>query len=54
MILRKMYDDGCKVTVEGEELKWSDVRERVASLANDLQSKSLELQTMQGLVTEAA
>lgn len=54
MRLRKIHDDGRKDTVETHVAEWSDRRERVASLRNDLQRKSLELQSMPSLVTEAS
>lgn len=34
--------------------EWRDLQKRVTSLKNDLESKSLELKTTLGLVTEAA
>lgn len=51
--LPKFYDGGRKVTMKAYVGKWFRLREPVAFLSNDLESKSLETQTMAGLVTEA-
>lgn len=52
--LRRVYDEGRRVTVDAHVAEWSVPRERVASSANDSESKSFESQTISGLVTEAA
>lgn len=49
--LRNMYTDGCNDMAEAYVGQWNDLRERVASLMNDMESKNLELQT--SLLTEA-
>lgn len=50
--LRKINDQRRKATVKRHTTEWSD--ERVAALTNDVEIKSLELQTMQGLVSKVA
>lgn len=51
--LRNIYDERRKVTVEVHGAEYGDLRERVTSFTNDLESKRLELQTMSELVAEA-
>lgn len=52
--LRKVYDHGRRVMVEGHVGEWSAFREQMASLKNCFETENLELQTMPGLLAEAA
>lgn len=51
--LRKICNEDSKVMVEAHVAEWGDLQEQVASLTKDFR-KSLEFQTIPGLVTEAA
>lgn len=48
---REFYDDKHKVTVKVNVVKWNGFQKRSASLANDFENKTLELQILLSLVT---
>lgn len=51
---RNIYDEDRMVMMAAHVVELGDLRDGVASLTNILESESLELQTMMGLVMEAA
>lgn len=52
--LGKVYDEGLKVRVEAHVAEWNNLRERLASLTSDVESKALEFQVLSGFASEAA
>lgn len=52
--LRKIYMKDVKFRVQTYVAEWCELRVRVASLLKDLESSSLEMQAIPGLVSEAA
>lgn len=52
--LRKVYEDRRKVQVEAHVEEWCELRERVSSLTSDLERRTLKLQAVFGLASEAA
>lgn len=54
IVLHKIYDDEGEVTVGVDVTKGSNLRERVASVVNELEGMNVDLHTMMGSVTDAA
>lgn len=51
--LQNFFDHGRKVIVEAHMVEWSHPRQQLAGLTNELERKSLNLQTMPGFLTDA-